>query len=436
MASKFIGRYKIIMLCFVAVCSCLANASAQQVYHLTINEAYRLARNNYPLSRQRELIKKTADYSVENASKGYLPSLSFNGQATYQSAVTNFPFKIPGIKIPAFSKDQYKIYGEVNQVIYDGGMIKNEKQTDEANAAIQQQNLEVELYALYDRVNQLFFGILLTNEQLKQNDLFEKDIQNGIDKTKALVSNGTAFRSNVDELQAQLLQADQSSIQILALRKSYINMLSLFINESVNDSTVLEEPQSPELSDSVNRPELLLYDYQKKVYDLQGNLLNIQLRPKFNIFFQGGYGRPGLNFLDNDFAFYYITGLRLNWNLGSLYTLKNQRHLLDINKKTIDIEKENFLFNTNITQKQQHAEITKYTDLIKKDDAIISLRESVKNATGAQLENGVLTAHDFLTQVIAEDQARQNRILNKIELLQSQYSYQVLTGNNQIDTVH
>ena len=143
---------------------------SQQVIQLNINEAYQLAKRNYPLIKQRDLLKKSRDYAVNNAAKGYLPTFTINGQATYQSDVTNFPFKIPvsGFTLPAYSKDQYKIYAEADQVIYDGGAIKNQKQAAEVNEIIQQQNLEVELYALYDRVNQLYFGTLLIDEQLKQ----------------------------------------------------------------------------------------------------------------------------------------------------------------------------------------------------------------------------------------------------------------------------
>ncbi|SRR5579871_80543 len=407
---------------------------AQQSTQLNIDQVYQLARKNYPLIKQRDLIKKSRDYAVSNAAKGYLPSFSINGQATYQSDVTNFPFKIPitGFTLPSYSKDQYKVYAEADQVIYDGGAIKNQKQTAEVNEIIQEQNLEVELYALYDRVNQLFFGSLLIDEQLKQNDLLKKDIQNGLDKVKAQVANGVAYRSSADELSAQLLQADQSRVELLAMRKAYMDMLGLFINLSLDEKTALEKPSSPNITDSVSRHELTLYDYQKRNYDLQDRLLDVQLRPKFSLFIQGGYGRPGLNFLNNNFQWYYIGGLRLNWNLGSLYTLKNQRQILDINRKTLDIQKETFLFNTHIAQKQQNAEIAKYAALMKKDDEIISLRESVKNAANAQLENGVLSAHDYITQVNAEDQARQNLILHETQLLQSQYNYQNTIGNIKI----
>ncbi len=411
------------------------SAKAQVVNSLTIEKAYQLARKNYPLIKQRDLISRTKQYSVDNAGKGYLPALLFNGQATYQSDVTALPFKFPtpGIIIPHYSKDQYKLYGEIDQLIYDGGMISNQKQTAQVNEVIQQQNLKVELYALYDRVNQLFFGAILLDEQLKQNKLLKSDIQNGIDKTKAQVDNGTAYRSSLDELMAQLYQTDQSRVEFQATRKAYMDMLGLFINQPLDTNTTLEQPAVPQLTDNISRPELLYYDYQKKTYDLQDELLKIQLRPKFSLFFQGGYGRPGLNLLSNDFAWFYIGGARLSWNLGGLYTLKNMRQLSDLNRQSLDIQKETFVLNTRITQKQTHADIDKYLELLKKDDAIIALRTSVKNAASAQLENGVLSARDYITEVNAEDEARQSRILHNVQLLQTMYSYQSLTG---IDTIY
>lgn len=417
----------------ITICAAWLSADGQST-RLTIEECYSLARKNYPMIKQRDLITRTKDYSVFNATKGYLPAFSVSGQATYQSAVTTFPFTIPirGFVLPQYSKDQYKIYGELDQNIYDGGVIKNQKQTAEANEVIQEQNLEVELYAVYDRVNQLYFGALLVDEQLKQNELMRTDVQNGMDKAKALVANGTAYRSSVDELNAQLLQTDQSRIELLAEKKAYLDMLGVFINSPMDDNTVLEKPAPPMMADTISRPELLAYDYQKKTADLQYDLLKAQLRPKLGLFIQGGYGRPGLDFLDNNFAGYYIGGLRLSWNLGGIYTLKNQRRMLDINRQTLDVQKETFLFNTTLTQKQQNADISKYQQLLKTDDQIIAMRESVKKAASAQLENGVLSAHDYITQVDAEDQARQNRILHEIQLLQDQYSYQNTTGNIKI----
>jgi outer membrane protein TolC len=421
---------KWLVLCFL-FCFWPSEGQAGQPVRLTLPEVYRLARQHYPLSRQRELIKRSMKYSVENAARGYLPQLSFAGQATLQSDVTSFPFKIPiaGFTLPTYSKDQYRIYGEIDQNLYDGGLIRNQKQTAQVNELIQEKSLDVDLYALYDRVNQLFFGVLLIDEQLKQNDLLQKDIQNGIDKTRALVSNGLAFKSSVDELEAQLMQAIQTRVEEQAARKAWLDMLGLFIDQALDENTLILSPPDPVLTDSIRRPELLLYEYQKRSFDLQDNHSYALLKPRFNLFVQGGYGRPGLNMLSNNFAFYGIGGIRLSWNFGGLYTEKNQKRLSDLGRRTLDIEKETFLFNTGVTQKQFNAEIVKWLELTRTDDRIIVLRTSVKNAASAQLENGVLSIHDYLTQVNAEDQARQNQILHRMRLLEAEYNYQNLTGN-------
>lgn len=396
---------------------------------LTIEQCYTLAKQNYPLVKQHGLIEKTKEYSVENAAKGYLPQFTVNGQATYQSDVTSIPISLPGFKIPTLSKDQYKIYGEADQTVYDGGAIKYLKESKTAAAVVQQQTLEVSLYDLKGRINQLYFGVLLIDEQLKQNTLQQKDIQNGIDKTQAQVTNGTAFRSSIDELKASLLKAEQSRIELQVNRKAYIDMLSLFINQPLEENIVLTTPEPKLLTDSIYRPELTMYDYQKTTYDIQDKMLQANTLPKLQLFAQGGYGKPGLNLLKTDFSFYYIGGVRLNWSLSSFYTLKNDKRISALSRKNIDAQKETFLFNTHVTLKQQSAETVKYTALIAKDNDIVTLRTSVKTAAAAQLANGVITSHDYITQVDAEDQARQSLILHQIQLLQAQYNYQTTSGN-------
>jgi len=421
--SKF---FVTILLCCVFSGSALYG---QKVETLSVENAYMLARKNYPLIKQRDLIKKTKDFTVSNAAKGYLPSFSVKGQATYQSTVTDFPFEVPGIHIPQFNKDQYKMYAEADQLIYDGGVIKNKKESAIANEALEQQNLEVQLYALYEKVNQLFFGALLMEEQLNQNLLLQKDIRNGIEKAKAFVANGVAYRSSVDELSAQLLQSQQSNVEMSATKKAYLDMLKLFIGLEPGAGLALEKPPAPSLTEEIKRPELEAFNSQKKIYDLRGKLLKDQIKPRISFFAQGGYGRPGLNFLSNNFDWYYIGGLRFSWDFGSLYSLKNNLHLLDINKNSVETQKEVFLFNTRISQLQQKESLQKFDSLIQKDNSIIELRTSVKKAAFAQLENGVLSAHDYINQVIAEDQARQNKIIHEVQLLQAQYNYQNITGN-------
>jgi len=396
---------------------------------ITIEQCYELGKQNYPLAKKHALVEKSGQYNVSNAAKGNLPQVTFSGQASYQSDVTEIPISLPGFNIPQQSKDQYKIYGEADQTLFDGGTVKYKTAVQQGNAAAQQQNVEVSLYAVKDRINQIYFGILLIDEQLKQNGLQQNDIQNGIDKTQALITNGTAFRSSLDELKANMLKNDQARIELQANRKAFLDMLALFINQPLDENTVLQKPQPKVLIDSIYRPELTLYDLQKNVYNAQDKLLQANTLPKLQAFAQGGYGKPGLNLLKTGFSFYYIAGLKLNWSLGNLYTYKNDKRLSEINRNDLDVQKETFLFNTRVTLKQQSADAIKYQALVNKDNEIIALRVSVKTAAQAQLANGVITSHDYITQVDAEGLARQSLILHEIQLLQAQYNYQITSGN-------
>lgn len=425
--------YKTRLICVLVVLG-VSPLSAQTTGQLlTIERCYQMALKNYPLIKQQQLITQTKDYTIANLNKGFLPALSASAQATYQSAVTNFPFTlpIPGFILPSYSKDQYKLYAEADQLIYDGGVVRSQKEVAKATEQVQQQNLELTLYDLYDRINQLYLGSILLNEQCLQNKLLQKDLQNGLDKVQALVSNGTAYRSSADELSAQLLQAEQADMELAAARKAYLLMLGLMIHLPPDANWILSKPGHPVVAaqQPINRPELSWYANRQQMNKVQAGLITAQLRPRISLFLQGGYGRPALNMLSNDFNWYYLGGLRLTWNLGGLYTSGNQKHLLDVNSQMIDAERETFLFNTQLSQEQQYTTIQKFKELLTKDDAIIQLRNAVKQAAGAQLENGVLSAHDYITQVDAADIAVQNRMLHEIQLLQAQYNYLYTTGN-------
>jgi outer membrane protein TolC len=396
---------------------------------LTLEECYTLARQHYPMVKQLALIERMQDFTVSNAAKGTLPQLSVGGQATYQSAVTRIPIEVPGLNIPTLSKDQYKIFGEVGQSLTDGPTVSQQKELARVNAAAETQKIEVELYKLRERVNQLFFGILLMDAQIKQTELLENDVKVGLNKTQAAIANGTALKSNAEILNAELLKIEQRRIELRANRQSYADMLALLTDQPVDESTVLETPPVPGLSPDISRPELGLYEVQQKSFEVQNRLLSTRLNPRLSLFVQGGYGRPALNLLSNTFDFYTLGGVRLNWNLNAFYTLKNDRALLAINRNTVDLQRETFLFNTRISLKQQGSEINKYQALIDTDNQIISLREQVKTTANTQLEFGTLTVNDYLTYLNAEDQARQNLLLHQIQLLMAQYAYAVTTGN-------
>ena len=395
---------------------------------LDLAKAYELAKQNYPLIKQKELLTKTSNINIDNLSKGFLPQFSVSGQASYQSDVTQVNVPIPGISINPPSKDQYKIIADINQLIYDGGAITAQKNIQRLNDNTEQQKIEVELYKLKERINQLFLGVLFLDEQLKQVDLVKTDLSNGIKKTEAQVNNGVAFKSNLNVLNAELLKADQHAIELRSSRKGLTDVLGLFINLPLPEDVHLEKPVVAAASNDIQRPELKLYATQEQLLNGQYQVIDSRLKPKASVFLQSGYGRPGLNFLKNDFAFFYTTGLRLNWNFGELYTKKNDKQLIEINKRSVEIQKETFLLNTNTALKQQEAEIGKLQQLIEKDIAIIDLRIKVKDAAKAQLENSVITANDYLREVNAEDQARQSLITHQVQLLQAQINYQTISG--------
>ena len=401
-----------------------------QSQSLSLQKAYELAEQNYPLIKQRELIKQTSEYSEENLGKGFLPQINLSGQATYQSAVTQVKLPAPGIFIEPLSKDQYRILGDVNQLIYDGGAIKQQKGIQHLSDEVEQQKIEVELYKLKERINQIFLGVLFLDEQLKQVDLVRSDLNNGVTRVEAQINNGVALKSNLNVLKAELLKTDQRAIEIRSSRKGYIDVLSFFINQTLPENIRLEKPvvTGSVLINDIQRPELKLYSTQEKLLGGQHNMIGSRNKPKASLFFQGGYGRPSLNLFTNDFDFFYTTGLRLNWSIGGFYTEKREKKIIELNQKSIDIQKEVFLFNTNAQLKQQQSEFDKLQKLIATDNDIIDLRIKVKDAAKAQLENGVITANDYLREVNAEDLARQNLITHQIQLLQAQINYQTISG--------
>lgn len=400
---------------------------------LTIDSCYAMARRNYPMIKQFALIEKSKNYSLDNVSKGYLPQVNVGGHASYQSDVTQptLNSSLPGA-FPIFetiSKDQYKIYGEVVQPITDLFTLSNQKDLVEKNAEIETQKIEVELYKLRERIDQIFFGMLLIDEQTEHTEILKKDIQVGVDKTAAAIENGVALKSNLNLLKAEMLKTNQRTTELKAGRKSYADMLSLFIGLPVAESTKLQKPSMPQFSSVITRPELEMYDRQKQVYDIQGNIVNARNLPRFSLFVQSGMGRPALNMLSNDFDFFYIGGLRMNWSLTSFYTSGKERKLLGFNQNSLDVQKETFLFNTNLAVKQQFNEIAKFEALIQTDLEIIALRESVKTTAQSQLANGVITANDYVTFVNAEDQDRQNLLLHQTQLLMVLYNNKTTTGN-------
>lgn len=406
----------------------LGNVRGQE--KATITQCYEWARENYPQVRQFGLIDRLEQYTLSNAGKTWLPQLSVGAKASWQSDVTKLSFAnqlsgmFPELDIPVVAKDQYQVVAEVNQTIWDGGMARSVKESAKAEAAFNRKQLESDLYVLNDRVNRLYFGCLLQDEMLARNALLQKDLQLNLERIVAMIANGTANDSDRESMEVELLNARQQEVELKALRKAYGQMLAALTGKPLTEA-VLQIPSvdGSELPVAIHRPELQALDAQSDLLETQKHRLTAGLMPRIGAFVQGGYGRPGLNMLEDSFRPFYIAGVRLSWNLGKLYTLKNDRRKVDVDRHSVAVRRETFLFNTRLQMLQQHTEIQKLSELMRTDDRIVSLRESLKRAAEVKLENGVISVTDLIREIHAEDLARQTASLHRIQLLYSIYSY-------------
>jgi len=394
----------------------------------TIDALQEKARQNYPQIKQFDLIEKSAEYNLSNATSANLPQVSLSGRATYQSDAINVhqgPISI------SQSKDQYQVVAEVNQVLWDGGVVAARKQSIKNNAELEKQKLEVDLYTLRDRVNQLFFGILMLHEQQIQTDILQQELQTNLEKIKACLKNGVANQSDVDALSVELLNVDQRRTELNSAEISYRDMLTALTGVKMDANALLIKPLNalPNEKLTIKRPELSFFDAQLHLLDNQTQLEQTAIMPKFGMFLQGGYGRPGLNMLATGFSPYYIGGVRFSWNISSFYTRKNNLNNINLNKEMVNVAKETFLFNNNLKINQQNTEVEKMRELLRTDDDIIQLRTNIKKACSAKVDNGVNTVTDLLREINAESIAKQQKAQHEIQLLLQIQNLKYSTNN-------
>lgn len=402
---------------------------------LSIEACYEKARANYPLIKQYGLIEKTKEYNLSNAAKGYLPQVTFSAQATYQSDVTEIPIDLDaigltGVKIPSVSQDQYKMELALSQTLWDGGAIRSERKTLRTQAEVDQRDMDVSMYAINERVNQLYFGVLLAEAQLEQNKVLQAELRRSCEQVSSYIKNGIAQQSDLDAIRVDLLKAKQTEAQFEHTKRAYREMLSRLIGEEIGEETRLVKPEAVRpLTKENNRPELELYQAQIRNLRAQDSRITAGMMPKLGLFVTGGYGKPGLDMFEDNFKAYYLAGVRLSWNLGSLYTRKNDRRKIQTGIRSIETQRETFLFNTSLDVAQRNATIDKYIDQLKYDDEIIALRGSVKRASEAKMANGTLSGTDLTRDIHAEQSAIQDKILHEMELLQAIYNLKYVTNN-------
>ena len=397
----------------------------------TLDECCKLARENYPEIRQYDLIAETEQYNISNAARAWIPQVVFSGQATYQSATPTYPeafnqmIAASGLDMSGVRKDQYKVAIDVSQNIWDGGQSKANRAIAEAEAAEQRSRVDVSLYDLQSRIQNLYFGILLLDERVEQTETLIEVLDANLNRMRTYYKNGVAMQSDVDAIEAELLTARQTLGQVVASRASFRRMLEVFIGQPLTDETLTRPAMVEVASRTSLRPELAMFDAQSNKLVAQRKAITSSVMPRFSAFAQGYYGYPGLDMfksmVSSEWTLNAIVGVRMSWNIGAFYTQKNNLSKLDAAERQIAIQRDVFLFNTEMQTIQDDSEIARLQSALEDDNRIVELRRSVRMAAESRLENGVIDATDLLRKIADETTATLNRSTHEIELLQAIY---------------
>ena len=408
------------------ICCCIGSPVAAQV---TLTECVEKARNNYPQIKELDLIREAEKYDLSTATQSWLPQVSISGKAQYQSDVVEMPFDIPGFDFN-LPHDQYSLVGEVSQTIWDGGVSGRQKEVTRTGAQVQKEQVEVSLYAINERVEKIFLGILLYDGQLQQNSILEESLQRNARHAQACIENGTAYRSDLEMIQVNILNCEQQREELLQNRQAYVTMLEKLTGTSLEGKEFIV-PDEEEVSlsgEEISRPEIGLYDAQIRQQDAMIRQLNAKISPKFSLSLQGGIGRPGLNILENTFQPYWTAGVKMSWDIGALYTRKDEKRKLDAQMRKIESDRETFLFNTGLDAVQMRSEIDKAKALLEKDRKIIALRESIRASGEEQYRNGVITMNDLMSRIDDEYNAKVAESIHRIQLLMAVYDLKNCLG--------
>lgn len=396
----------------------------------TLEECQQAAEKNYPLIKHYGLIAKTTQLTVKNIQKGWLPQLTASAQATYQSAVTAWPesmqtmYQQMGLNMKGLRKDQYKISVDLQQTIYDGGAISSQRNIAQQEGKVEEAQTETNLYQVRRRVNEMYFSLLLLNEQIQLNEDVKALLQSSEKKLSAMVKGGTAAASDLDNVRAERLSVEQQNENLKQQKLMLQRMLSVFCGLEVNNT---QKPAPVQIASSANnRPEMRLYNRQLELTEAKEKALETQLRPKLGLFAQGFYGYPGLNMFEDmmnrKWSLNGIVGIKLSWNVSALYTHKNDKARLSAQREMIENAREVFLFNNKLEEIQQNENINRYQTMMKSDDEIIVLRTNVRKAAESKLTHGIIDVISLLREINNENAAKTQQSIHEIDMLKEMYN--------------
>ncbi|MCK9627590.1 MAG: TolC family protein [Bacteroidales bacterium] len=417
-------RYRILI-----VLSVLLALGSDLYAQYTISICQQKVEANYPLVKKYDLVEQSRSFNLKNANMAYLPQVTLQAKASYQSEVTEIPISLPGVNIEPFNKDQYNAVMQVDQVIWDGGATASRKNMIKKESDLEKSRLDVDMYAVRERVNQVYFGVVLIDKQIEQTELLLKDLERNVNKINAYISGGLANQSDLDVINVEVLNAKQKETELKAGRRAYVSMLSAMMGINPDYSSTFEIPQDTATSFEIRRPELIMLQIQGDFLDTQRGIVKSQLKPKVGAYIQAGYGRPGLNMLNNTFSPFYIAGVKAVWNLGGFYTKKRDLGLIDLNKKSVENSRETFLYNTNLQVVMQSEEIKKIKELLNRDDEVIALREKIQKSAEIKLGEGTMSVSDMVHEMNQLDAARVIKAKHEVELMMAIYNFKNTTNN-------
>ncbi|MBR3521004.1 MAG: TolC family protein [Prevotella sp.] len=405
----------------------------------TLEECQQAAERNYPLIQQYDLISRTTDLTVANIQKGWLPQVSASAQATYQSDVVSWPDQLKtvytsmGIDMKGLRKDQYKVGIDVSQVVYDGGAISSQKEIARRQGAVDEAQTEVTMYQVRRRVNEMYFGLLLLDEQIRLNGDLQTVLESNERKLKAMSEHGTAAESDYLSVKAERLNVRQQAGDLQSQRRSLAAVLSTFCGIEVKNVEKPAPSATPSQQQSGLRPELRAIDAQLRLADAREQSLKAALMPKLSVFASGFYGYPGYNMFEDmmsrKWSLNGMIGARLSWNIGALYTHKNDKAKIQLQRDMAETSRRVFLFNNNMEQMQQNENIARYRSMMKDDEEIIALRSSVRKAAESKLSHGIIDVNDLVKEINAENTARVRQTMHEIEMLKEIYELKFTTNN-------
>ena len=402
----------------------------------TLEECQQAAEQNYPLIRQYNLIEQTTELTVANIQKGWLPQVSASAQATYQSDVVSWPDQMKtmmtgmGVDMKGLKKDQYRVGIDISQMLYDGGAISSQKAIAREQGKVQLAQTEVNLYQVRKRVNEMYFSLLLLNEQILLNRDLQELLEGNERKLSAMVKGGTAAESDWQSVKAERLNVIQKATELASQKQMLQRMLSTFCGIEMKE---VQKPAVASVDGVNNRPELRLFDAQLRLADTQEKALNAAMMPKLGVFAQGYYGYPGYNMFEDmmshDWSWNGMIGARLTWNIGALYTRKNDKTKIQLQRHLTETNRDVFLFNNDLEQIQQNENITRYKKLMADDDEIITLRSAVRKAAESKLSHGIIDVNDLVREINAENAARVQQSMHEIEMLKEIYDNKYTTNH-------